>query len=58
MLYGGAGAFLVFGILACLKAWTNPRLRELSVPDALSLISVGMFLGVSLGLFSRIFHSE
>ena len=52
MIYASV-AFAVFGCLVLLKALTNPRLRELRVVDALTLVAVGMFVGVGIGLFSR-----
>ena len=46
-------AFVLFGCMVLLKAFTNPRLRELRVVDAIQLVAVGMFVGVGIALFSR-----
>lgn len=51
-------AFVVFGCLVLLKAFTNPRLRELRLVDAIQLVAVGMFVGVGIGLFSRLVQND
>ena len=51
-------AFVLFGCLVLLKAFTNPRLSELRVVDALQLVAVGMFVGVGIVLFSRFFRND
>ena len=51
-------AFVLFGCLVLLKAFTNPRLRELRVVDAIQLVAVGMFVGVGIGLFSRFIQKD
>lgn len=57
MIYASV-AFVVFGCLVLLKALTNPRLRELRVVDAITLVAVGMFVGVGIGLFSRFVQND
>jgi len=51
-------AFVLFGCMVLLKVLSNPRLRELRVPDALQLIAVGMFVGVGIGLLSRFVQND
>ncbi len=57
MIYASV-AFVVFGVLVLLKALTNERLRELRLVDALTLVAVGMFVGVGITLFSRFVHND
>ncbi len=57
MMYASV-AFVLFGCLVLLKAFTNPRLRELRVVDALTLVAVGMFVGVGIGLVSRFVQND
>ena len=54
----GLVAFALFGCLVLLKAFTNPRLRELRLVDALTLVAVGMFVGVGISLFSRFVQND
>ncbi len=57
MIYASV-AFVVFGCLVLLKALTNERLRALRLVDALTLVAVGMFVGVGITLFSRFVHND
>ena len=51
-------AFVLFGCLVLLKALTNPRLRELRLVDALTLVAVGMFVGVGIALVTRFVQND
>ena len=57
MMYASV-AFVLFGCLVLLKALTNERLRELRLVDSLTLVAVGMFVGVGIGLFSRFIQND
>jgi hypothetical protein len=51
-------AFVLFGCMVLLKAFTSPQLRELRLVDALTLVAVGMFVGVGIVLVSRFVQND